>query len=208
MKMTKLKLRSFRMKQVNSETGGELPTASIVQLSSLSSAPSNESPSNENEYWSDVEFSIDINDINSYFLTYTNKRRDKFAYSYFDHPFYAGGQPKDRPKITDIKQLRGPECLLYSYPPCDDVDDCNDYCDYYYDYQYNGKKISTYYDDSGVININITSNQLPLRFIIIAQNDDGEDDNYAYKGDLTPIINGASYFYVDVDIDQNVNLSK
>jgi hypothetical protein len=202
MKMTKLKLRSFRMKQVNSETGGELPTASIVQLSSA--------PSNENEYWSDVEFSIDIN---SYFLTYTNKRRDEFAYSYFDHPFYAGGQPKDRPKITDIKQLRVPDCLLYSSPPCDDVDDCNDYCDYYYDYQYNGKKISTYYDDSGVIEIkmNITSNQqpkLPLRFIIIAQNDDGEDDNYAYNGDLTPIIKGASYFYVDVDIDQNVNLSK
>jgi hypothetical protein len=193
------------MKQVNSKTGGEFPeAASIVQLSSLSSAPSNESPSNENEYWSDVEFSIDIN---SYFLTYTNKRRDEFAYSYFDHPFYAGGQPKDRPKITDIKQLRGPDCLLYSSPPCDDVDDCNDYCDYYYDYQY--KKISTYYDDSGVIEIkmNITSNQqpkLPLRFIIIAQNDDGEDDNYAYKGDLKV----ASYFYVDVDIDQNVNLSK
>jgi hypothetical protein len=174
MKMTKSKLRSFRMKQVNSETGGELPRASIVRLLSV---PSNESPSNENEYWSNVEFS---REKNSDFLTYTNKR-DEFAYSFFDPPFYAGGQPEDRPKITDIEQI-----------PLGN----------YYGYKYKGKKIPTSYDDSGFIEITIDSSnqsELPLRFIMIVQNNYG-----AYDGDL----NVASYFYVDVDIDQNVNLSK
>lgn len=188
MKMTKSKLRSFQMKQVNSETGSAFQTASIVQLSSA--------PSNENEYWSNVKFSIDTN---SYSLTYANKRGE-FTYSFFDPPFYAGGKPENRPKISDID-----ESLIF-YPDCscndnDNDDDCE--CDYYYGYKYNGKEITTSYNETGGIRI-FNQPELPLRFIIIKKNDDGEDDD----GDLVAVINTASYFYVDVDINKNVTLSK
>jgi hypothetical protein len=200
MKMTKSKLRSFRMKQVNSETGGELPIASIVQLSSV---PSNESPSNEspsNEYWSNVKCNenYSLGNTNYFDLTFNNKQR--VYYSYFTLSFYTESRPEDRPKITDIEEFKDVVKFLDPFP---------------YNFKYNDKIIYISYDEGGVIR-KINQSELPLRLIIIVEDDDddgeddnGEDDNGEDDdGYLDAVIKTASYFYVDVDIDKNVTLSK